>query len=131
MTFPTGHPLDSVLATLGHMVRRGRAQALTPQDLSCTVIILDHALAESGADEDGLLRARLQMLWRAGQDETLTLDQFEAITGSIRRALQRARGVETPPPTAPLLPLGVSARRIGRFTVVEGGLNPSHNQTGH
>lgn len=126
MTFPTGHPLDSVLATLGHMVRRGRAQALTPQDLSCTVIILDHALAESGADEDGLLRARLQMLWRAGQDETLTLDQFEAITGSIRRALQRARGAEGAPPP-PSLPSDVTARRVGRFTVVEGGLNPTPN----
>jgi len=131
MNFPTDHPLDSVLATLGHMVRRGRASALTPEDLSCSVILLDHALGQCGADEDGLLRARLQMLWRAGQAETLTLDQFEAITGSIRRALQRARGVETPPPAAPLLPLGVSARRIGRFTVVEGGLNTSQTETGH
>lgn len=120
--FPPSHPLDNALAVLGHMVRRGRASALTPRDLAATVVVLNHELGQNDADPEGLLRARLQMLWRAGEAETLTQDQFEAITASIRNALIRARDGAAAP-TA--LPPGVQGRRIGRFTVVEGGLNPN------
>lgn len=128
MTFPTAHPLDNALAVLGQMVRRGRASSLTPQDLAVSVTLLNEELGQNDADPDGLLRARLQMLWRAGRDETLTLDQFEAITTSIRRTLQRARGGDLNIPAIPL-PAGVEARRVGRFTVVQGGLNTP--QTGN
>ena len=122
--FPPAHPLDNALSVLGHMVRRGRASALTSRDLAASVVLLDHELGENDADPDGLLRARLQMLWRAGEAETLTRDQFEAITSSIRKALVRARDGEAAPA---VLPPGVQGRRIGRFLVVEGGLNPTPN----
>lgn len=128
MTFPTTHPLDNALAVLGQMVRRGRVSSLTPQDLAVSVTLLNQELGQNDADPDGLLRARLQMLWRAGRDETLTIDQFEAITTSIRRALQKARGGDCGLPAIPL-PAGVEARRVGRFTVVQGGLHTP--QTGN
>ena len=120
-TFPTNSPIDTALATLGHLVRRGRASSLTPGDLASMVALLDHDLREGGVDEDGLLRARLQMLWRAGRDETLTIDQFEAITSSIRKTLQKARGGVG----VDLAHLGGEARRVGRFAVIDGGLTDS------
>lgn len=130
MTFPTAHPVDNALSVLRGLVHRGRNSSLTPEDLSCGVTLLDHDLGECGADPDGLLRARLQMLWRAGKNETLTLDQFEAITTSIRKALLRARDGDGEADTLAIpLPAGVEARRVGRFTVVQGGLNTP--QTGN
>lgn len=113
------NPVEMALATLGHLVRRGRASSLTPGDLATLVALLNHDLADCGADEDGLLRARLKMLWRAGRDETLTFDQFEAITSSIRRSLQKARDALNPDPSVP--DAAGPGRRYGGLTVFDGG----------
>jgi len=124
--FPTDHPVDLALVSLGSLVRRGRNQSLTPADLAELATTLEQQLADSGADPEFLLRARLKMLCRAGRDETLTFDQFEAITGSIRRQLQIARGDidraqlrKTPMATA--ASDGVVGRAYGRLTVFDGG----------
>lgn len=124
--FPTDHPVDAALVSLGSLVRRGRNQSLTPADLAELAKTLDRELADSGADPESILRARLALLCRAGRDETLTLDQFEAITGSIRRQLQIARGdidraqLRKTPLTDPASGR-VEGRAYGRLTVFDGG----------
>lgn len=120
--FPTDHPVDAALVSLGTLVRRGRNQSLTPADFAELATTLERQLADSGADPDAILRARLKMLCRAGRDETLTFDQFEAITGSIRRQLQIARGDEDRARLRKTPFASRSAgRAYGRLTVIDGG----------
>lgn len=121
MAFPKMTPIDSLLADLGMMVRRGRSGTLTPPEFKAIAFRIGEGLANPAIDPDGVLTARLERLVQATDDESLTKDQFEDITGSMRVSLCERR---TSPlrvvPNFPVLPTGVQGRRFGRFMVVDG-----------
>lgn len=121
MPFPQLTPLDAVLADLGMLVRRGRAGTLVEREFVVIVDRLRQGLAATAADPDGILRARLELLVRRVEDQTLTADQFEEITGSIRvRLVEHRSEPMTVVPNFAVLPHGVHGRRYGRFTVIDG-----------
>ncbi len=122
MDFPALTPVEAVMADLGMMVRKGRNGVLPFRELASTVDQMKIDLVSIGADPSGHLRARLTLLKIKAEAQTLTSDQFEEITGSIRVRLAELRS--SPMPVVPnfaVLPSGVHGRRIGFLTVVEGG----------
>lgn len=121
MPSPKLTALDAVLADLGMLVRRARAQTLVKREFVEIIVRLRHGLSEINADPDGILRARLELLVRHAEAETLTLTQFEEITSSIRVRLTEHRSEPmTIVPNFAVLPHGIHGRRYGRFTVIDG-----------
>lgn len=115
-------PIDNLLADLGMMVRRGRAGTLTPPEFNAIAFRIGQGLADVRIDPDGVLRARLDRLIQATDDESITKDAFEDITGSMRVSLAERR--DGPMPVVQnfaVLPSGIHGRRIGRLIVVDGG----------
>lgn len=130
MDFPRLTPVETIMAHLGMMVRRGRNGVLPLRECMATVAELKELIEQAGIDQTGILRARLNLLGIKAEARTLTSDQFEEITTSLRVRLSEIR--HGPPPVVPnfaVLPSGVHGRRIGFMTVVDGGASTQPDTT--
>lgn len=122
-------PIDCLLADLGTLVRRARNDTLTEADYRLLDRRMRLTLQGTGADPDGIILARFDLIARATDDGTLTRSQFEEVASSIRDRLRRYRDRLLPVvPNFAVLPSGVHGRRIGFLTVIDGGAE-AHPET--
>lgn len=123
MALPQLNPIEVVLADLGMMVRRARARTLVPAE---TLAICERIVANlpaTGVDPNDILKARVGLIVRGTEDETLTLDTFNEIANSIRIRLAEHRSEPmTLVPNFAVLPYGVHGRETRGLTVIDGGL---------
>ena len=85
------HPLDSLLAEIGALVRRARHGTLDETEFTLRVSRIRQGVVAADLDRDGRLRDRLDLLVRASEDGSLTRDWFDKITASLRDRVVFAR----------------------------------------
>lgn len=116
------HPIDGILADLGSLVRRVRAQTLDETGYRQITGRIRSEMADLNADPEGIIARRFDLLELAEEAGSLTPALFEEAAAAIRAALlnQRSQALITVPNFA-VLPTGIHGHRIGGLTVIDGG----------